>query len=112
MPGGDRTGPAGMGPMTGRGAGFCAGSSRPWYANLFGGRGLNYDRGFGLRGGGRGRRHWFYATGLPGWARTENEPDKLAAKQEKQSLKQQAEYLQGSLNAINELIEELENKKD
>lgn len=24
MPGGDRTGPRGMGPMTGRGAGYCA----------------------------------------------------------------------------------------
>lgn len=25
MPGGDRTGPLGMGPMTGRGLGYCAG---------------------------------------------------------------------------------------
>ncbi|MFW5971797.1 MAG: DUF5320 domain-containing protein, partial [Desulfovermiculus sp.] len=29
MPGGDRTGPMGMGPMTGRGAGFCAGMNQP-----------------------------------------------------------------------------------
>ena len=29
MPGGDRTGPAGRGPMTGRGLGDCAGFSRP-----------------------------------------------------------------------------------
>ena len=33
MPGGDRTGPAGMGPMTGRGAGFCAGYPMPGYMN-------------------------------------------------------------------------------
>ena len=29
MPGGDRTGPMGMGPMTGRGAGYCGGAARP-----------------------------------------------------------------------------------
>jgi len=81
MPAGDRTGPMGQGPMTGRAAGFCAGFGVPGYANrpgiggflsrfnpfgLFGrgaaavagfGRGRGRGRGFG-RGGGRGRR-WF-----------------------------------------------------
>jgi len=33
MPGGDRTGPAGMGPMTGRAAGYCAGYPVPGYLN-------------------------------------------------------------------------------
>ena len=28
MPGGDRTGPLGMGPMTGRGLGYCTGFTR------------------------------------------------------------------------------------
>ena len=32
MPRGDGTGPAGLGPMTGRGLGYCAGYSRPGYA--------------------------------------------------------------------------------
>ncbi|MEA3505965.1 MAG: DUF5320 domain-containing protein, partial [Elusimicrobiota bacterium] len=36
MPAGDRTGPAGRGPMTGRGAGFCAGSASPGYINPYG----------------------------------------------------------------------------
>ncbi len=31
MPRGDRTGPSGMGPMTGRGMGYCAGFDRPGY---------------------------------------------------------------------------------
>jgi hypothetical protein len=66
MPRGDRTGPAGMGPMTGIAAGFCAGHSMPGFMNPVGGRGY-WGRG---RGGGRGFRHWYYATGLPGWART------------------------------------------
>ncbi len=61
MPRGDGTGPMGAGPMTGRGAGFCAGFNRPGFANR---------PGFGrMGGGGRGWRHWFHATGLPGWAR-------------------------------------------
>jgi hypothetical protein len=86
MPLGDRTGPVGMGPMTGRAAGFCAGYPVPGYRNPGGfgaGRAVPYGapwyghgagyvaprtgwfgrlirRGFGLgRGLGRGRgRSW------------------------------------------------------
>ncbi|RLI76297.1 hypothetical protein DRP04_12770 [Archaeoglobales archaeon] len=35
MPGGDRTGPWGMGPRTGRGAGFCSGYGMPGFMNRF-----------------------------------------------------------------------------
>jgi len=38
MPRGDRTGPAGLGPMTGRAAGFCAGYPVPGYMNPATGR--------------------------------------------------------------------------
>ena len=38
MPRGDGTGPAGMGPMTGRGLGPCAGYPTPGYTNPGGGR--------------------------------------------------------------------------
>ncbi|MBP8912835.1 MAG: DUF5320 domain-containing protein, partial [Phycisphaerae bacterium] len=48
MPGGDGTGPVGMGPMTGRGVGYCAGYPTPGY--MIGGVG----RGFWGRGRGRG----------------------------------------------------------
>ena len=65
MPGGDRTGPMGIGPMTGRAAGYCAGYPVPGFANVPGGRGFG---GGGGRGG-RGRRNRFYATGLAGWQR-------------------------------------------
>jgi len=129
MPGGDGTGPGGMGPMTGRAAGFCAGYSVPGYANPVGGRGY-----FGWgRGGGWGRRNWYYATGLPGWARAGygmpawggyasgtygypnaypgSFPAAPTAEQERQALKQQSEYLQQSLNDINKRIEELEKEK-
>lgn len=33
MPRGDGTGPTGMGPMTGRAAGYCAGYATPGFAN-------------------------------------------------------------------------------
>jgi hypothetical protein len=55
MPFGDGTGPQGMGPMTGRGAGYCAGSGRPGFASPSFGRGwFGLSRGLG-RGIGRGR---------------------------------------------------------
>jgi hypothetical protein len=125
MPGGDRTGPAGMGPMTGRAAGFCAGYGVPGYMNPVGGRGYG---GWG-RGGGWGRRNWFYATGLPGWARAgygvpawggavnpytySGAPrvPGLTAQQELDALKGQAEYLEDSLEGIKKRMEELESQK-
>ncbi len=115
MPGGDRTGPEGFGPMTGRAAGFCAGFPVPGYANPIGGRGyFGRGRGFWGRGGGRGRRNWFYATGLPGWARAGYQagfPATPTAEEEQQALKQQAQYLKESLDAISKRIEELEKEQ-
>jgi hypothetical protein len=56
MPAGDGTGPMGMGPMTGRGTGFCSGFGAPGYANPVPGRSFGWGRGFGFgRGRGFGR---------------------------------------------------------
>ena len=41
MPRGDGSGPAGMGPMTGRAAGYCAGYGAPGYLNPRGGQPAN-----------------------------------------------------------------------
>ena len=111
MPGGDRTGPEGLGPMTGRAAGSCAGSSAPGYMSAAGGRGLA-GRG---RGGGRGWRNRFFATGLPGWMRAGfgHQPTPVDEKQELAGLKRQAQLLQNSLKEIDERMEQLgkEDKK-
>jgi hypothetical protein len=40
MPRGDGTGPMGLGPMTGRAAGYCAGYPTPGFMNPYGGRWL------------------------------------------------------------------------
>ena len=66
MPRGDGTGPAGMGPMTGRAAGYCAGYTVPGYANPAGGRFPRAGRFFAGGRGGRGYRNWYWATGLTG----------------------------------------------
>ncbi len=63
--------------MTGRGAGHCAGGTGPGYQTSGGvlrtGLGLARWVGGRLAGGrGRGYRRWFYATGLPTWARGRN----------------------------------------
>jgi len=119
MPGGDGTGPGGMGPMTGRGAGFCAGYPAPGYMNAAGGRGFGV-RGRG-RGGGRGRRNQYYATGLPGWVRAglgygawgspaapSAGPVTPAPQQELEALKKQAADFRGALEEIQKRIGELQ----
>lgn len=124
MPFGDRTGPLGLGPMTGRAAGYCAGYPVPGYLNPIPGRG--FGRGAGFGGGGRGRRNMYYATGLPGWARAGWGPaagypaywapdaqpaPQISAEQELEALKAQAEQFQGTLENINKRIGELESSR-
>lgn len=117
MPGGNRTGPAGMGPMTGRGAGFCAGFGVPGYANPVGGRGFFGRGGRGMgRGRGFGRGFGWAGTGYgsPAWggnAETYPAAQPLTTEQELEGLKDQAEYLEGSLNQIKERIEALQAQK-
>ena len=129
MPGGDGTGPAGFGAMTGRAAGYCAGYGMPGFANPIPGRGWGaYGRGFGNWGAGRGRRNRFYATGVPGWAWFGGAPYGYGAQQfapgaqfspaaqfgaqsELDYLKGQAEYLEDALDGIKNRIAELEKQQ-
>ena len=121
MPRGDRTGPMGMGAMTGRGAGYCAGLGMPGYANAGAacGFGMGYGQGRGFGGGRRGRRNMFHATGLPGWMRfgqgvapygnmAPNQP--TTPETEKQTLNRQAEALQSELNFVKKRLNELETE--
>jgi hypothetical protein len=89
--------------MTGRGAGYCGGSPVPGFANPAARLGL----GWGFRGGGRGWRHMFYATGFPGWARGGFGYTPPAPEQELAALKSQAEWLRDRLEAINKRIEDI-----
>jgi len=76
MPFGNGTGPAGMGPMTGRAAGFCAGYLVPGYMNSAVGRAGFYGAGYGMPYGGYGnpwlRRGFGFGRGFSrsrGWGR-------------------------------------------
>jgi len=121
MPGGDRTGPFGAGPRTGRAAGYCVGYGMPGYANPIGGRGFGmgygrgYGRGFGrglgrgFRGGGGG---WFgapYMAGqpyMPQYHTGYPEP----AIDEMEELKSQEKYFSTMLKDLHRRIENLERK--
>jgi len=124
MPGGDRTGPAGLGPMTGRAAGYCAGYQVPGFANPVGGRGYGgWGRGGGFgrgRGFGRGFGWGAAAYGYPPQTAASNlypypQPAQaqMSPEQELNALKQNAQYLQDSLAEVKKRMEQLEkaNKK-
>ena len=105
MPGGDGTGPQGLGPRTGRAAGYCAQYPVPGYANP------NLGRGF-YRGGGRGRRNLYYATGLTGWQRgAYSYPppvvQTITKEQELAELTNEAEFMENELKEIKKRIQEI-----
>lgn len=126
MPRGDGTGPRGFGPMTGRAAGFCTGFGVPGHVNPGAEGGYYAGRG---RGGGRGFRNRFYATGLTGWQREGgyippwgnpfaytgpyNSPTMpvVGKQQEIDNLKAQAHYLEDALENIRTQLKELEERQ-
>jgi len=110
-----------MGPMTGRGAGFCSGAGAPGFVNrgfggAFGGRGRG-----GGGGGGRGWRNMFFATGMTGWQRAAAgtpqaamppqaavPPQEVSREQELALLRQQAESNAAALEQLCKRIDELQ----
>jgi len=129
MPRGDRSGPMGMGPGTGRAAGYCAGYPVAGFANPLPGRGT-FGRGGGRGGGqgGRGHRNWYYATGLTGWQRaargwypaqagTVPYPypapyTQMAPQEEAKMIQNQIETLEENIRAAQERLGELETNQD
>lgn len=112
MPWGDRTGPLGMGPMTGRAAGYCTGNALPAYMNPYRG-GFGYGRGFGRgygRGFGFGRGPISYVPyiGFP----YQYAPPAYSAKNEAEILRSQAEVLKEQLEDIQKRIEVLEKTQN
>ena len=109
MPGGDRTGPIGEGPRTGRGLGICNGNEDPGFTNS---RPFSW-RGRGFRGrrpgfGGRGRRNWFYGTSRFRWERDLYGDPPILNETDVESLKSQAAELQETLQKIQKRLDDLE----
>ena len=115
MPRGDGSGPAGMGPMTGRGAGYCAGYPAPGFMNSAVPR---MGMGWGFRGGRRAAGYAPYGVAAPmappafapgvqpgfGYGMTQE--------QEVDVLKNQAQMLGQQLEQINSRLEELEKVEE
>lgn len=105
MPGGDRTGPLGMGPMTGRALGNCTGHANRGRMNYapercYGGWGR------GGRWGGRGRDRGFgWFTPAPYAYFATDETHRITR------LEEQARYLEDSLKAIRKEITEVKSRK-
>jgi hypothetical protein len=115
MPSGDRTGPMGQGPMTGRALGFCAGFDTPGYTKGFGsgmGRGFGFGRGRGRGRGmgyGQGRNfHWPFSGFSPNIPETQalNKEDEI------KMLKAQAESLKRTQKDLEKRLSELEKEND
>lgn len=93
MPGGDGTGPLGMGPMSGRFGGYRGGYCRRGY-------GYGYGAGFG-RGGG-----WGIARNVRGagpWV-------PFSAEEEAEVLRREAKLLENSLEDIKSRLEQIEEQ--
>lgn len=103
MPGFDGTGPMGMGPMTGGGRGYCAMPVSGMRAPFAGGRRASFGR-----GGGRGWRRQYFATGMPGWARYAGPAGAPAVADEVTALKEHAAMLAEELAAVRERLDGLE----
>jgi hypothetical protein len=93
MSGRNGMGPAGQGPMTGRGMGRCGG-----------------------RGGGWRHRHWLHATGLPGWQRAQLRGSgtggsftaAASKEQDLAAMKREATNLESALGDLRARIEQIE----
>ena len=100
MPGGDRTGPMGQGPLTGRGFGNCLAYGIPAIAGAVAAFGFGRRRGWFGRGFGRGMARGFgLGRGLGfagdyGTAPSYSKEDELAA------LKEEAKYLQDRISEL------------
>lgn len=115
MPRGDGTGPAGLGPLTGRRAGYCAGYPVPGYANPYPrggrrfaqgwGRGAGFGRGMAWRRGFAAPAHWppYYGP-FPGQV----EDAELSSESETRALKEQSRMLKEELADIENRLKELE----
>ena len=104
MPGGDRTGPTGRGPMTGRAAGICAGYNTPGYITPGYRRGLGLGARRGLRG--RGKGFW--------WRNYSPEPQYFPAptiEEEKTYLENMIKNLKEEIKSIQDRIQEISKEK-
>ena len=107
MPGFDRSGPMGAGPMSGGSRGMCGGA----YNQPAGGYGAGYGRGMGLRrSNGRGRGFGFAGYGRYPAPAAYGPGYPAAPADEMTMLKAEARAMQASLEAVQKRISDLEKE--
>lgn len=99
MPGRDRTGPAGMGSLTGGGFGDCAGDPA---------LGPVAPRRFFRGWGGRGRRSVYRATGLTGWQRAGSTAPWAVGRRQAPSQAEEAVALRNQVDHLRAMLEDAE----
>lgn len=115
MPRGDRRGPLGMGPMTGRGMGHCTGSDVPGYMNpgyCGGGRGCRPGLGYGGGyGHGRGYRRFdgHPAGFVPDHPPMHRYPNKV---DERAIMEDQVKFLEEELEIARKQLSEIDKAAD
>jgi len=109
MPGGDGTGPLGLGPRTGRAMGFCAGYPAPGYMNPGFGRGF---RRFGGRGFSRGFvwRRWRFVPIIPTQPEQVLEPVQVQQQMYRPTKEQEIQILEDESKAIEQEQEALKQE--
>ena len=118
MPGGDRTGPRGLGSRTGRGLGYCAGYDTPGYIK---GPGMGLGLGWGGgRGWGRGRglgygRAWGLGYRAPVYAPiytpyTSGVVPQVSPENQLSMLKQEKDYLESEMNSLKSALDNISKR--
>ncbi len=110
MPRGDRRGPEGMGPMTGRGLGYCNNYSTPGFTKGvprggagFAGFGYGRGHGRGMGGGcGRGYRNFGYQN----YAFAQNNVD------ESKLIESEMEALKNQMSILEKRLSEIKKEED
>ena len=104
MPGGNRRGPMGQGPRTGRGMGFCSGNAAPGCNSGYSGFGFG---GFGRGGGFRHRRFQGSSGRFGGWGSPAPYPAPDPGI-ERRNLREEADALRRQLNEVEQRLTALE----
>ena len=100
MPRYDRTGPEGMGPMTGRGMGNCAGSPPAYYGRRrFGRLGMAF-------------RHGWRRAFHPAWDRDPYWDPYERPEDEAEWLQEEEAYLEKQLKAVKDRLSAMQNTSD
>ena len=109
MPRGNRTGPMGSGPRTGRGLGYCSGETVPGFIH---GAPMGRGRGWGGGwGGGRGRGRGWERQNRYALDESPYYPEPMTADEESKYLGQTLENLKSQINTIEKRIAKLNTEE-